>query len=63
MTTIYLALKLSALMVTLLLPLRRTRSHGNKNNMELSDWVVTENGQLEDLAETEGRNHPIKIKH
>jgi hypothetical protein len=63
MTTIYLALKLSALIITFLLPLRRTRLRGDKNNTELSDWVVTDKGELVNLAEDETRNHPIKIKH
>jgi len=63
MTTIYLALKLSALMITLLLPLRKTRLRGDRNNIELSDWVVTDKGELVNLAEGEIRNHPIKIKH
>lgn len=60
---IYLALKLSALLITLLLPLRRPRVRSSKNNVELSDWVVNNKGQLVDLAEGETRNHPIKIKH
>ncbi|MGZ3752342.1 MAG: hypothetical protein ACXVIY_10760 [Mucilaginibacter sp.] len=63
MTTIYLALKLSALMITLLLPLRKTRLNGNRNNTELSDWVVTDKGELVNLTEAQMRNHPIKIKH
>jgi hypothetical protein len=63
MTTIYLALKVSALLVTLLLPLRRSRVRSSKNNIELSDWVVTDKGELVNLAEGEIRNHPIKIKH
>lgn len=63
MTTIYLALKASALLVTLLLPLRRTRVRSSKNNIELSDWVVTDKGQLVDISESETRSHPIKIKH
>jgi hypothetical protein len=50
-------------MVTLLLPLRKNRRRGDHDNIELSDWVVTEKGQLENLAEIEARNHPIKIKH
>jgi hypothetical protein len=62
MTTIYLVLKLSALMVTLILPLRKARLSGHKNN-ELSDWVVNDKGRLENLAETDARTHPIKIKH
>lgn len=63
MTTIYLALKISALLATLILPLRRPRLRGNKNNIELSDWAITDKGELENLAETDARNHPIKIKH
>ena len=61
MTTIYLVLKLSALLMTLILPLRRPRL-SSKNDIELSDWVVNQKGELEDLAE-EIRNHPIKIRH
>jgi hypothetical protein len=62
MTTIYLALKVSALIMTLILPMRRRRL-SSKNDIELSDWVVNKKGELEDLTETEARNHPIRIKH
>lgn len=62
MTTIYLVLKISTLLVTLVLPLRTTRRKETKNHIELSDWVVTEKGILENTAEEYG-NHPIKIKH
>ena len=48
--------------MTLVLPLRRPRL-SSKNDIELSDWVVNQKGELEDLAETEARNHPIKIRH
>lgn len=48
--------------MTFILPLRRPRLSRN-NDIELSDWVVNPKGELENLAETEPRNHPIKIKH
>ncbi|HWD89353.1 MAG TPA: hypothetical protein VG367_14580 [Mucilaginibacter sp.] len=62
MITIYLALKVSALLLTLILPLRRPRL-SSKNDIELSDWAINAKGEIENLAETEARNHPIKIKH
>jgi hypothetical protein len=62
MTTLYLVLKISALLMTLILPLRRPRL-SSKNDIELSDLAINAKGELENLAETEARNHPIKIKH
>jgi hypothetical protein len=62
MTTVYLALKIGALLVTMILPLRRQRL-SSTNDIELSDWVVNQKGELVDLSETEPRNHPIRIKH
>jgi hypothetical protein len=63
MATIYLMLKVSALLVTLVLPLRKGRVRVNKNHIELSDWVVNEKGLLENMAEKHSGNHPIKIRH
>lgn len=62
MTIIYLALKISAVIVTLILPLRRPRL-SSKSDIELSDWAINTKGELENLTEIEARNHPIKIKH
>jgi hypothetical protein len=62
MTTIYLALKVSALLLTMILPLRRQRRKEYRNHIELSDIGVNEKGVLERLAQKEG-DHPIKIKH
>ncbi|MBS1530571.1 MAG: hypothetical protein JSU01_09705 [Bacteroidetes bacterium] len=62
MTTIYLALKVSALLLTLTLPFRRPR-RSSKSNRELGDWAINAKGEIENLAETEARTHPIKIKH
>jgi len=62
MITAYLALKIGVLLMTLVLPLGRRRP-GSKHNIELSDWVVNQKGELVDLSETEARNHPIRIKH
>jgi len=61
MITMYLALKIGALLMTLILPMGRRP--GGKNDIELSDWVVNQKGELVDLSETEARNHPIRIKH
>jgi hypothetical protein len=62
MTTIYLALKVSALLLTIILPFRRPRRKEYRNHIELSDLGVNEKGFLERLAQREG-SHPIKIKH
>ncbi len=62
MTTIYLALKVSALLLTMILPLRRSRRKEYRNHIELSDIGVNEKGLLERLTKRDG-SHPIKIKH
>lgn len=62
MTTIYVALKLSALLITLIFPLGRPRVKENANHLEMSDLAVNEKGLLIDTAKKAG-SHPIKIKH
>ncbi len=62
MTTIYLALKVSALLMTLILPFRRQRRKEYRNHTEISNLAVNEKGFLVKLSEEEG-NHPIKIKN
>jgi len=62
MTTIYLALKVSTLLLSIILPFRRPRRKEYRNHIELSDLGVNEKGLLEKLDQKEG-NHPIKIKH
>jgi hypothetical protein len=62
MTTIYLALKITALLFTMIFPFRISRRKAYRNHIELSDLGVNEKGLLVRLNEKEG-NHPIKIKH
>jgi hypothetical protein len=62
MATIYLALRISALLITLILPLARPRVKENKNHIRISDWAVNEKGVLINTAEKEGQ-HTINIKH
>jgi len=62
MTTIYLGLKVSILLLTMILPLRRPRRKEYRNHIELSDLGVNEKGLLERLDQSEG-NPSIKIKH
>lgn len=59
MITIYLVLKIGTLLLVIVLPLRGKK---NKNGtmVEISDWVVNENGCLENLAEKQSKHHPIK---
>jgi hypothetical protein len=60
MTTIYLVLKISTLLLAIVLPLRGSKKNKNGTIMEISDWVVNENGCLENLAEKQSKHHPIK---
>jgi hypothetical protein len=62
MTTVFLALKVTALLLTMILPFRTSRRKEYRNHIELSDIGVNENGHLVRLAQKES-NHPIKIKH
>jgi hypothetical protein len=65
MTTIYLVLKISALLVVLVLPLVGPRKKKNikGTSIEMSDWAINENGSLENLTETNpGEHYPLKIK-
>jgi hypothetical protein len=62
MTTIYLILEVSALLLIIVLPLAGPKKNKNKRTttVEISDWVVNEDGILTNLSEPD--NHPIKIR-
>lgn len=62
MTTMLLALKVIAVFVAALLPLRRQRRE-TKSHVEIGDWIVNEKGRLEDTAGQHVAGHPIKIRH
>ncbi|HVS90884.1 MAG TPA: hypothetical protein VHB54_08370 [Mucilaginibacter sp.] len=63
MEIVYMALKVSALLATVLLPLLGPHKLQKRNNIELSDWAVNDKGRLINLAESEPNSHPIRIKH
>ena len=62
MTTIYLVLKGSALLASMLLPLGGKRKTKKGADIELSNLAVNAKGSLEDLSKTRSNTHPIKIK-
>jgi hypothetical protein len=60
MATIYIALKVGALLLAMLLPLGGSGKRKNGKLIELSDWAVNEKGELIDLTNIEPDHHPIK---
>ena len=62
MTTIYLILEVSALLLIIVLPLAVPKKNKNKKTttIEISDWVVNEDGVLINISEP--NDHPIKIR-
>jgi len=63
MITIYWALKVSAVLISLILPFEDPRKKKNRGYIALSDWVINEKGELETYTEIEHNSHPIKIRH
>ena len=63
MITLYLALRISVVILTLLCAVKDLLRKENKQYIALSDWVVNEKGQLEDTTEQQPGSHPIKIRH
>lgn len=59
MTTIYLVLEISALLLVIVIPLRgpKKKKNNNKAPIEISDWAVTENGYLENQVKAEPNHH------
>lgn len=63
MITAYLTLKISALLLTLLLPIAGPAKKAKRPYIALSDWGINEKGLLVDLTELQPGHHPIKLKH
>jgi len=59
MTTLYLALEISALLLVIILPLRGPRNIQNKkaDQMELSEWAIDENGDLQSYIKKDEPDH------
>jgi Ni2+-binding GTPase involved in maturation of urease and hydrogenase len=60
MATVYLILKVGALLVVMLLPLGGPDKRKKGTRMKLSDWAVNEKGELVNLIEIEQAKHHIK---
>ncbi|HTD39642.1 MAG TPA: hypothetical protein VK671_03410 [Mucilaginibacter sp.] len=62
MTTLYLVLEISALLLVIVLPLRGPRKTKNKKAtpIELSEWAIDENGDLQSYVKAEPDHHHVK---
>jgi hypothetical protein len=62
MTTLYLVLKVSALLLVIVLPLAGPKRKKIKNiaGVEISDWAINETGSLERYVKEEPDHHPVK---
>ncbi|MGZ3751064.1 MAG: hypothetical protein ACXVB0_24670 [Mucilaginibacter sp.] len=62
MTTIYLVLEISALLMVIIIPLRGPKKQKNKKvtPAEISEWAINENGALENYVKAEHDHHNIK---
>ena len=62
MTTIYLLLKISALLLVIVLPLAGPKK--KKNNkiapVEISEWAIDEDGSLQKFVKEEPDHHPVR---
>ena len=62
MTTIYLVLEISALLLVIVLPLAGPKK--KKNNkiapIEISEWAIDEDGSLQKFVKEEQAHHPVK---
>jgi hypothetical protein len=59
MITIYLVLKISALLAVMLLPLGSPKKKKKGYFIEISNWVVNEDGQLEHLTKILPDHHEL----
>ena len=59
MTALYLALEISALLLVIILPLRGPKNIQKKktNPMELSEWAIDENGNLQSYIKKDEPDH------
>jgi hypothetical protein len=62
MTTIYLVLKISALLLVIVLPLTGPKKKKNQKiaPAEISDWAIDENGSLVSLIRPEPEHYPVR---
>lgn len=59
MTTLYLALEISALLLVIILPLRGPKNIKKRkaDAMELSEWAIDENGDLQSYIKKDEPDH------
>lgn len=62
MATIYLVLEISALLLVIVLPLRGPKKTKNTKAapIELSEWAIDENGDLESYTKSEPDHHHVR---
>ena len=62
MTTLYLVLEISALLLVIVLPLAGPKQKKNKKvaPIELSEWAIDENGDLQRFVKHKSHHHPVK---
>jgi hypothetical protein len=62
MTTIYLVLEISALLLVIVLPLAGPKKKKTQKValVEISNWAIDENGGLQNFVKAEPHHHPAK---
>jgi hypothetical protein len=62
MTTIYLVLEISALLLVIVLPLAGPKKKKNKKiaSIELSEWAIDEKGNLQSFVKQEPNHHTVR---
>ena len=62
MTTLYLVLEISALLMVIVLPLRGPKKTKNKKAapIELSEWAIDESGDLQSYIKAEPDHHHVR---
>jgi hypothetical protein len=62
MTTVYLVLEISALLLVIVLPLAGPKKKKSKGiaPTELSEWAIDENGNLQSYIKAEPDHHPVR---
>ena len=62
MTTLYLVLEISALLLVIVLPLAGPKKKKNKKvaPIEISEWAIDENGNLQNYVKVEPDHHHVK---
>jgi hypothetical protein len=62
MTTLYLVLEISALLLVIVLPLAGPKKKKEKkiSPIEISEWAIDENGDLQKFINPEHDHHPVR---